>query len=173
MQTQEPLAVQEQLEEKVFGTIPKKYFESIPKDNEPLEIITHILAALEKLVPHRIEPIAWLDATMLEIFRNNGSVSMADLLAQTSFSARHFRRKFKEIVGISPKYFCKVIQLNSVFKIIKSDNTEKLHALALDYGYYDQAHFINDFNRLIGENPSDFLGGDFVHLKSYLGRNGV
>ena len=74
----------------------KKYFESIPKDNEPLEIITHILAALEKLVPHRIEPIAWLDATMLEIFRNNGSVSMADLLAQTSFSARHFRRKFKD-----------------------------------------------------------------------------
>ena len=112
-------------------------------------------------------------STIFEIFKNNGAVAMSDLVDKTPLSERHFRRKFKEIVGISPKYFCKVIQLNSVFEIIKSANSEKIHALALDNGYYDQAHFIKDFNKLIGESPVNFLNGEFVHLKSYLGRNRI
>ena len=150
-----------------------KFFEHVRNASEPLIIVGHILEALQNQLEHRVEPIEWLDTIILEIFKNNGDISMTDLVAKTPFSLRHFRRKFKEIVGISPKYFCKVIQLNSVFDIIKSDNTAKLHSLALDNGYYDQAHFINDFNRLIGESPSEFLNGQFVHLKSYLGRNRV
>lgn len=148
----------------------KKYFEAISSDMEPLKIIALILKALEQLLNDRVDSIQWLDATMLEIFKNNGAVSMSDLVDKTPLSTRHFRRKFKEIVGTSPKYFCKVIQLNSVFQTIKSGNVEKLHALALDNGYYDQAHFINDFNKLIGESPVNFLKGKFTFLRHYLGR---
>ena len=151
----------------------KEYFSTVHRDMEPIKIIAHILEALQKQLEHRIAPIEWLDITMLEIFKNNGAVSMSDLVNKTSLSTRHFRRKFKQIVGISPKYFCKVIQLNSVFEIIKSGNEDKLHVLALDNGYYDQAHFINDFSRLIGESPVNFLNGEFVQLKSYLGRNRI
>ena len=151
----------------------KKYFEGISSDTEPIKTITHILDVLEQLLKDRVDPIEWLDNAMLEIFRNNGAISVTELVEKTSLSTRHFRRKFKEIIGISPKYYCKVIQLNSVFEIIKSGNSEKLHTLALDNGYYDQAHFIDDFNRLIGESPSNFLNGEFVQLKSYLGRNRV
>ncbi len=148
-----------------------QHFEAVSRDMEPLKIITLILEGLQNLLGHRIDSIEWLDATMLEIFRNNGAISMSDLVDKTPLSTRHFRRKFKEIVGTSPKYFCKVIQLNSVFEIIKSGNAEKLHTLALDNGYYDQAHFINDFNRLIGESPVNFLNGEYAYLKAYLGRN--
>jgi len=68
---------------------------------------------------------------------------------------RHFRRIFKKVIGVAPKYFCKVIQLNTVFDMLSTSATEKLHHLALDCGYYDQSHFINDFNRLIGESPEN------------------
>ena len=30
-------------------------------------------------------------------------------------------------------------------------------ALAQDLGYYDQAHFINDFRKLIGQPPAAYL----------------
>lgn len=149
----------------------RKYFDSISSHISPLKNISRILAATQNLLEHRIQPIQWLDFSISEIFKHNGAISLAALIDETNMSERHFRRKFKEIVGIPPKYFCKVIQLNSVFEIIKSANSEKVHLLALDYGYYDQAHFINDFNKLIGESPVNFLNGEYVHLKSYLGRN--
>ena len=149
----------------------RKLFAELSSTMTPEFIIDIILAALHELLPKRIEPILWLDHSISVIFQNNGAISLAELIGNTNLSERHFRRKFKEIVGISPKYFCKVIQLNSVFNIIKSGNQEKLRTLAFDYGYYDQAHFINDFNKLIGESPVNFLNGEFVHLKSYLGRN--
>ncbi|TMM58758.1 helix-turn-helix domain-containing protein [Maribacter algarum] len=151
----------------------KEHFAFLSTEVKPLENISIILEALQELLRHRMEPIEWLDATILEIFKNNGAISINELVDQTDLSTRHFRRKFKEIIGIAPKYFCKVIQLNSVFEIIKSGNSDKLHTLALDNGYYDQAHFINDFNRLIGNSPSNFLNGEFVHLRSYLGRSRV
>lgn len=160
----------------LLGALPsnsRKHFESISRDMEPLRIISHILDALQNLLKCRTAPIEWLDFTIFEIFKHNGAVSLTKLVDKTNISERHFRRKFKEIIGISPKYFCKVIQLNSVFELIKSGSSEKLHTLALDYGYYDQAHFINDFNRLIGESPVNFLNGEFIHLKSYLGRNKI
>ena len=55
--------------------------------------------------------------------------------------------------------------------LIKSGASEKFHTLALDYAYNDQAHFINDFKRLIGESPVRSLNGKFAYLKSYLGSN--
>ena len=70
---------------------------------------------------------------------------------------------------MSPKYFCKVIQINFNFELLRTSNTEKLHHLALDCGYYDQAHFINDFNRFIGESPTKFLRGQHGFVKSYSG----
>lgn len=154
----------------VLPTNRKKYFASISKDMKPLHIISQILEALQHLLQHRITPVEWLDNSLSDIFKHNGAISLKDLADKNDVSERHFRRKFKEIVGVPPKYYCKVIQLNSVFEIIKSNSSEKLHALALDYGYYDQAHFINDFNRLMGESPLNFLTGQFEHLKSYLGR---
>ncbi len=160
----------------LLETLPvnsKKHFDSISGDLTPIENISHILDALQKLLEHRIKPITWLDFSVSEIFRCKGSVLITDLIGQTNMSERHFRRKFKEIVGISPKYFCKIIQLNSVFNVLKSSNAEKLRTLAFDYGYYDQAHFINDFNKFVGESPVKFLNGEFEQLKSYLGRNRI
>ncbi len=151
----------------------RKYFESISKDMEPSTIISLVLEAMQHLIEHRIEPIAWLDQTLIEIFAHNGVISLGDLVRKSALSERYFRRKFKEIVGVTPKYYCKVIQLNSVFEIINSGSLEKLHSLALDCGYYDQAHFINDFNRFVGKSPSHFLNGEYVHLKSYLGRTKI
>ncbi len=160
----------------LLGVLPDKtrtYFDSISKDMEPSNIISLVIEAMQNLIEHRIEPIAWLDQTLMEIFAHNGVISLGNLVRKSNLSERHFRRKFKEIVGVTPKYYCKVIQLNSVFEIIKSGSSEKLHLLALDCGYYDQAHFINDFNKYIGESPGHFLNGEYIYLKSYLGRTRI
>ena len=136
----------------------RTHFKSISRTMEPLKIIELLLKGLEHLIPNRNKPISWLDYAITEIFKTSGMVSITNLAEQSEISPRHFRRKFKEIVGISPKYFCKVIQLNAVFKGLKSSNGDdvKLRTIALDHGYFDQAHFIKDIKTMIGQTPHEY-----------------
>ncbi|MDT7827139.1 AraC family transcriptional regulator [Pricia sp. S334] len=112
----------------------------------------------------------WLDRTLKIILHTDGRVSQNKLAEIVGFSLRHFRRRFKEVIGVSPKYYCKVIQMNTFFEIFKSSDETKLNTMALDCGYYDQAHFNRDFNSLIGDSPRKFLNGDHSFAKDYLGR---
>jgi len=139
----------------------------------PLDRVSILLEFVKLLHSNRLPEIEWLDKTLHKIYSLGGKISQENLAEKAEISLRHFRRKFKDVIGVSPKYFCKVIQLNTVFEMLSANDTEKLHHLALDCGYYDQAHFINDFKKLIGKSPVNFLTGEHSYVKTYLGRSGV
>jgi AraC-like DNA-binding protein len=42
---------------------------------------------------------------------------------------------------------------------LKAGASPDLTALAQDLGYFDQAHFIRDFRRHVGESPGRFIKG--------------
>lgn len=147
-----------------------KLMHSLSKTKFPEERVPILFEFLKRLVKTSKPPILWLDHALATILEKNGNVSQTELIDGSGISNRHFRRVFKEVIGLTPKYFCKVIQLNTVFELLKSDDPEKIHHLALDCGYYDQSHFINDFNKLIGESPENFLNGKNSFIKTYLGR---
>jgi len=135
-----------------------------------IERVPILLNFLNGLAENRLPAVPWLDEALGEILGKNGVVGQEELAKNAGISLRHFRRKFKEIIGVPPKYFCKVIQLNTIFELIKAEDEIMLHHIALDCGYYDQAHFINDFRKLIGDSPSGFLKGEHAYVKTYLGR---
>lgn len=132
-----------------------------------------LLKLLETLETNRLSALPWLDLTIDEIYKNNGSVAISELAEKANLSLRHYGRTFKEIIGVPPKYFCKVVQLNSIFEIINTTEAKGLLALALEYGYYDQSHFISDFKKLIGDSPEKFLMSEDAFVKSFLGRKGA
>ena len=136
----------------------------------PLGKIPPLLDFFKLLLDNRLPAIPWIDDALRQIYQLGGKITQETIAEQSGVSLRHFRRKFKEVVGVSPKYFCKVIQLNVVFELLNASDEEKLHHLALDCGYYDQAHFINDFKRLIGQSPRNFLNGEHSYVKTYMGR---
>jgi|TARA_B110000259_G_C13969679_1_gene384177 AraC-like DNA-binding protein len=45
-----------------------------------------------------------------------------------------------------------------------------LHSFGLDCGYFDHAHFIREFKKMIGESPKQFLNGNHSFVKEYMGR---
>ena len=116
-----------------------------------------------------IEPIGFLDHALNLILQENGNIRIGELSAHANVSERHFRRMFKQVIGISPKKYCKIIQFNTVFEAIRSGNEKQLMDLMLSNGYYDQAHFINDFKSYLGQSPTEFLNSGHSFLKSYLG----
>lgn len=156
-------------------SLPKAFAENTTDDNldnstKLYSYVGSIFSYLLKLLPKRLERLPWLENALIIIFKKDGLVTQQVLAESVSISLRHFRRKFREIIGVSPKYYCKVIQLNTVFELLKNNNTEKLNCLALDCGYYDQAHFIHDFKKFIGDSPRAFLNSQQEFVKTYLGR---
>ena len=116
-----------------------------------------------------IKPIKQLEETLKLIYMHHGNIEISELKQSVGWSDRHLRRQFKKIVGLNPKQYCKIIQFNAVFEAIQTDNEKMIYDLALENGYYDHAHFINDFKTHLGKSPRNFLKSEHSFLKSYLG----
>jgi AraC-like DNA-binding protein len=77
-------------------------------------------------------------------------------LADNSFlSVRQFERRFKEFSGFRPKLFLRITRFNSLLN--QSFQNKSLTQIACEYGYYDQAHFIHDFQKFSGYNPKEYF----------------
>ncbi len=116
-----------------------------------------------------IKPIEFIDNALDKIFTHKGDIEVKELIEPSGLSERHFRREFKRIIGIGPKQYCKVIQFNAAFEAIQQGNEAQLYQVALQNGYYDHAHFINDFKSILGQSPQAFLRSEHNFLRSYLG----
>jgi AraC-like DNA-binding protein len=83
--------------------------------------------------------------------------SIANLIDEAGVSKKHFLNQFKKYVGLTPKQLQRVFRFNEILPcIIKEDNVSWTQ-IALNCGYYDQAHFIKEFKSFCGINPSKFI----------------
>ena len=83
-------------------------------------------------------------------------VTSVKALAENNFlSLRQFERRFKEFSGFNPKLFLRIMRFNSVLN--KLSQNRSLAQIAYDCGYYDQSHFIHDFQKFSGYNPKDYF----------------
>lgn len=70
-------------------------------------------------------------------------------------STRHLRRVFAEHVGVSPKSFARAMRLQRAVRI--AETCADWARVAVEAGYYDQAHLIADFRDLVGLTPTAFV----------------
>jgi AraC-like DNA-binding protein len=90
------------------------------------------------------------------IVEQAGQVRIDDVAFQAGFSTRQLRRLFLEQVGLSPKHFCRVIRFRSSVSRLSERGHADWAQMALDCGYYDQAHLINEFRQFSGYTPGEF-----------------
>jgi AraC-like DNA-binding protein len=89
----------------------------------------------------------------------SGIVTSVKSLAENNFlSIRQFERRFKEFSGFSPKLFLRITRFNSVLN--KTVLDKSLVEIAYEYGYYDQSHFIHEFQKFSGYNPKEYFKPD-------------
>ncbi len=72
-------------------------------------------------------------------------------------SHKHFIAQFRRHVGLTPKLFCRIRRFQQVLTQVASRRTVEWADVAYSCGYYDQAHFVHDFQRFSGLNPSTYL----------------
>lgn len=103
-----------------------------------------------------------------KIITEKGKIVTKYLADTYGLSDRHFRRTFKKELGISPKKYAKIIQLNAALTALKTGEESLNLDLVHKGGYYDQAHFIRRFKQLLGDTPRDFLAEPDEFLETYL-----
>lgn len=90
------------------------------------------------------------------IHRARGTLSVAAMTRRLGVSARHLERVFRDAVGISPKRTCRVVRFTHAIARIDSVACPDWAALAVDCGYYDQAHLIREFRSFTGLSPEGY-----------------
>ncbi|MGW4534789.1 AraC family transcriptional regulator [Nocardia sp. NPDC004340] len=69
---------------------------------------------------------------------------------------RTLQRLFRRYVGAGPKWVLRRYRLQDGAHLLAEGRTSDLAALALELGYFDQAHFSNEFAKEIGMPPLEY-----------------
>jgi AraC-like DNA-binding protein len=104
--------------------------------------------------------------------QSRGAVSVADLAAETGWSARHLAEQFRAETGLSPKAGARVVRFDRARRRLLLRQAQGgrvvLAEFAAECGYYDQAHLARDFRDLAGCPPSVLLAEELRNVQAGL-----
>ena len=86
----------------------------------------------------------------------HGLVSLDEIANQAGFSPRQFRRLCLQQTGLSPKLLARIQRFRLALSLVQTNAGRYAH-LAADCGYFDQSHFIAEFQHFSGRTPADFF----------------
>ncbi|NLR64479.1 helix-turn-helix transcriptional regulator [Chitinophaga varians] len=90
-----------------------------------------------------------------QIHAANGDVNMKALATAHFISQDAFEKRFRKVMGTTPKQMASIIRMRAVLQQPPADRN--LTRLALDAGYFDQAHFNRSFKQFTGLTPTAFF----------------
>jgi AraC-like DNA-binding protein len=82
--------------------------------------------------------------------------SVSELSAGVNLSRRQFERKFLQQVGLTPGQLKLLQRVRHARQLINLNPQQALTDIALCSGFYDQPHFIHQFQRITGQTPGQY-----------------
>ena len=118
--------------------------------------------ALEELLIQRAL-VRRFDASLIRsaakmLHHTKGQYRIAELADACRMSVRQLERGFRRVVGASPKSFARTMRFEEAQRRLMFEPDTDLAALAVDCGYFDQAHFIKEFKEFAGKTPGEYAG---------------
>ncbi|MBO6576955.1 MAG: helix-turn-helix transcriptional regulator [Rhodothermales bacterium] len=77
--------------------------------------------------------------------------------AESGASHRHLIRVFREFVGLTPKQYQRIQRFQRVVQTVDGQGSVDWAGVAVDCGFYDQAHLIRDFRAFSGMTPGQYM----------------
>lgn len=124
----------------------------------PLEEAVYALQddLLTSLSTPLLEPDRHVLEAIHALHASTEQVAIKDITLHSGLSLRHLERRFQEWVGVTPKKLSSIRRFNLARQAIIARPAIDLTSLAHQMGYYDYAHFSNDFKTYLGLTPPTF-----------------
>lgn len=123
---------------------------------EDIQMIERAEAFIRRRLPERDENVALINDIVERVIADRDIVKVGDVAVRFNLSVRTLQRTFDRYVGVSPKWVIRRYRLQEAADRLAGDKAVSLPAMALDLGYFDQAHFIKDFKDLVGVSPAEY-----------------
>ena len=119
-------------------------------DKQRIKIVEQFL--LTQLKDHQTDKLI-VEAVKL-IYQSKGTIRIKELTEKLFISQSPFEKRFRKVVGTTPKKFASIIRFNTVLDSLHQ--TKSLTEICYENNFFDQAHFIKEFKQFTGDTPEHF-----------------
>lgn len=116
---------------------------------DALEAVLH-----ELWRPRRLHPA--VNFALSAFDRSPLTTSVAAVTNAIGLSPKRFIERFKIEVGLTPKRYCRIRRFQRALAFSSLGRDADWTRVAMDCGYFDQAHFIHDFRSFAGLTPTGY-----------------
>lgn len=131
----------------------RQQFAAEPDPDVMLEIVE------SELSTQLLEPITGVDRVerTVALLDADPTRSIGEIADGVGVSHAHLVREFTAIVGMTPRSLARLLRMRRLLAGLDVDDAVGWAALAVELGWYDQAHLIRDFKRHTGVTPTQYL----------------
>lgn len=141
----------------VFGPEGDAFEESMLALDEDAALVECAEQFLQSKLSNRDGKIEMVNTILEYILTHKDVIAVENVADRFRMNTRALQRLFSEYVGAGPKWVIKRYWLHEAAEQLAKGAIVDLPKLALDLGYFDQAHFIKDFKTIVGKSPGEYV----------------
>jgi AraC-like DNA-binding protein len=152
-----------------LGSLSSELERELLRVSEDLASLEEKTAAVESVLISRVLKNSNLPSTMqlaARIVNSAGLIPVDQLALDAGISNRQLERRFMREVGVGPKLLSRILRFQQVFRAVERSDAAWA-SIAIECGYYDQAHLIRDFNQFAQQTPSVLFAGQTALAESF------
>ncbi|MEQ8688418.1 MAG: helix-turn-helix domain-containing protein [Imperialibacter sp.] len=143
------LSLEEIFSRDSIGKLEEKLFVATSDQQRIRLVELFLLARLKNIQADKLI----VEAVRL-IYQSKGTIRIQELNHRLAISQSPFEKRFRKVVGTSPKKFASIVRFNTVLDNLSE--TKSLTEICYEHNFFDQAHFIKNFKQFTGDTPEQF-----------------
>jgi AraC-like DNA-binding protein len=92
------------------------------------------------------------------IVASGGRRALREVAAAVGVGERRLQQLFRAHVGLSPRAWSRLARMHACLRALRTQPSPAWAEVALEGGFYDQPHLVNEFRALCGVTPTEFVG---------------
>lgn len=138
----------------LWGSRATRLLEQLTETGRPARRVELLERFLVDLMRCRDAPAQPEVASVMLAAERNPSISVASARDLAGLSTKRFNALFRAKVGLSPKAYFRVRRLQAALRALDAGTPGA--RIAADLGYFDQAHFVREFQEFAAITPTQY-----------------
>ncbi len=97
-----------------------------------------------------------LDQVSNQVLTMKDGVSVDWMAKESYLSNRQLERKFLDRMGVTPKYFSRLVRFENAFRMKNQFPDKDWLSIAIHCGYHDYQHLVKEYQEFTGKTPTEF-----------------